>query len=186
MRLNILTYWLVVVLLTTSLTGCTENNQTSHSQNKAAIPTPAEVAQSKIQIAATLDSLNSAAASANFMAYFSHFTDSTVFAGTDATERWSKRDFMAYAKPHFDKGRAWTFNALERHITLNNSGQIAWFDELLRTQMKICRGSGVVVKQGNRWLIDQYILSITMPNGQIDKAIELKAPTEDTLLGHYK
>jgi hypothetical protein len=43
--------------------------------------------------------------------------------------------------------KAWSF-ALERHIYFDKTGKTAWFDELLNTQMKICRGSGVLVKIG--------------------------------------
>jgi hypothetical protein len=38
-------------------------------------------------------------------------------------------------------GKAWNFTVLERHIYFDQSKK-AWFDELLNTQMKICRGSG--------------------------------------------
>jgi hypothetical protein len=37
----------------------------------------------------------------------------------------------------------------------------AWFDELLNTQMKICRGSGVLVKIDGKWKIKHYVLSMT-------------------------
>jgi hypothetical protein len=32
--------------------------------------------------------------------------------------------------------------------------QTAWFDELLDTQMKICRGSGILVKENKQWKIN--------------------------------
>jgi hypothetical protein len=53
------------------------------------------------------------------------------------------------------------FTALERHIYFfDKTGKTAWFDELLNTQMKICRGSGVLVKKiGQEWKIKQYVLS---------------------------
>jgi hypothetical protein len=46
---------------------------------------------------------------------------------------------------------------------LINREKMAWFDEL-STQMKICRGSGVLVKIGNDWKIKHYVLSMTVPN----------------------
>jgi SnoaL-like domain len=89
---------------------------------------------------------------------------------------------MAWAKPIFDKGRAWDFTAIERHIFFDDSGKLAWFDELLNTQMKICRGSGVVVKQGGEWKVQQYILSMTIPNSLVDTIVPMKAPEEDALI----
>ena len=89
---------------------------------------------------------------------------------------------MAWAKPIFDKGHAWDFKAINRHIYFDSTGNIAWFDELLNTQMKICRGSGVVVKQGNDWKIKQYILSTTIPNEQLDTIIKIKSKLEDSLI----
>jgi hypothetical protein len=71
--------------------------------------------------------------------------------------------FQAFAKPFFDRGKAWSFKAIERHIYVDKSGKMAWFDEL-STQMKICRGSGVLVKIGNDWKIKHYVLSMTVPN----------------------
>ena len=68
----------------------------------------------------------------------------------------------------------------------DKSGNLAWFDELLDTQMKICRGSGVVIKEGNKWKIKQYILSATIPNPIMNEVIKLKAATEDSLIKELK
>jgi catechol 2,3-dioxygenase-like lactoylglutathione lyase family enzyme len=140
----------------------------------------------KQAIAALLDTLNATAARANFNAYFNLYTDDGVFIGTDATEIWDKKAFMAYAKPYFDKGKAWNFTAIKRTIYLDKSGSWGWFDELLNTQMKICRGSGVVIKIGNEWKLKQYVLSMTMPNSQVTPAVKLKAAEEDELIKKLK
>lgn len=134
------------------------------------------------QISAMLDSFNRAAARADFNAYFNYYAADAIFTGTDATERWDKPAFMAWAKPIFQKGRAWDFTALERHIYFDTTSRLAWFDELLNTQMKICRGSGVLVKQGNDWKIKQYILSTMIPNDQLDSVIKIKTVIEDSLI----
>lgn len=134
------------------------------------------------QIIAMLDSFNRAAAKADYKTYFSFYTEDAIFTGTDATERWDKPAFMAWAKPIFDKGHAWDFKTIDRHIYFDSTGNLAWFDELLNTQMKICRGSGVVVKQGNEWKVKQYILSTTIPNDQLDSIIKIKAKLEDSLI----
>lgn len=153
-------------------------NQPTKTPETTAIDTVKEQAQ----ISMMLDSFNKAAAIADFNAYFNFYTDDAIFTGTDATERWNKQEFMKWAKPIFDKGRAWNFKALERHIYFENSGTLAWFDELLNTQMKICRGSGVLVKQGNDWKVQQYILSTTVPNDLLDSVINLKASVEDSII----
>jgi hypothetical protein len=144
-------------------------------------PTIDTVNEKKL-IIAMLDSFNLAAAKADFKAYFNFYTDDAIFTGTDATERWDKAAFMTWAKPIFDKGRAWGFKALERNIYFDKTGSIAWFDELLNTQMKICRGSGVLVKEGDSWKLKQYILSTTIPNDQIDSVISLKSHVEDSII----
>lgn len=141
-----------------------------------------DVAKDKQLIAAMLDSFNVAAGKANYQAYFNFYTSDAIFIGTDATERWDKQQFMVWAKPYFDRGKAWNFKALERHIYLNAKGDLGWFDELLNTQMKICRGSGVVVKQGNTWKVQQYVLSMTIPNSKSDSIISIKAPIEEALI----
>jgi hypothetical protein len=139
-------------------------------------------ANEREQIAAFLDSFNEAAARADFDAYFNFYSDDAVFIGTDATEYWDKSSFMAYAKPHFDKGKAWSFKSVERHIYLDKTGSFAWFDELLNTQMKICRGSGVLIKQDDEWKIKQYVLSMTIPNEQADTIIKIKSSIEDEII----
>lgn len=136
----------------------------------------------KIEIATMLDSLNRAAARADFNAYFNYYTADGIFCGTDATERWDKNQFMVWAKPYFDKGKAWDFTAIERHIYLDTTGTMAWFDELLSTQMKICRGSGVLVKQDKEWKLKQYILSAAVPNRIVDSVTIMKTPEEDSLI----
>lgn len=130
----------------------------------------------------TLDSWHKAAAKANYNAYFDLMTVDAVFIGTDATENWNKTAFQAYAKPHFDKGKAWSFTVLERHIYFDTTGKTAWFDELLNTQMKICRGSGVVVKIGQEWKIKHYVLSMTIPNDNSNEVIKVKTPIEDAMI----
>ena len=145
-------------------------------------------AQEKVQqqINNTLDAWHKAAAEANFENYFSLLTDDAIFIGTDATEHWNKTAFQAYAKPYFDKGKAWSFTALERHIYFSQDKTLAWFDELLDTQMKICRGSGVLVLTDGKWKIKHYVLSMTIPNDNVDEVIKIKAPIEDTLIGGLK
>ncbi len=133
-------------------------------------------------VATTIDSWHKAAAEANFDTYFGLMDDDAVFIGTDPTENWNKKDFQKYAKPFFDKGKAWNFTVLERNIYFDKSGKLAWFNELLDTQMKICRGSGVLIKIGKEWKIKQYVLSMTIPNENTNEVIKIIAPSEDILI----
>ena len=136
----------------------------------------------KDQVSQTLDAWHKAAADIKFDTYFNLMADDAIFIGTDATENWTKPDFKVWAKPFFDKGKTWSFTALERHIFFDKTGKTAWFDELLSTQMKICRGSGVLVKVGKEWKIQHYVLSMTIPNDEVDAVIKIKAPIEDALI----
>lgn len=151
-----------------------------------ALITQLSFAQDKQAINTMLDNWHKAAANVQFDNYFSYLTDDAIYIGTDATENWNKKQFQAFAKPYFDKGRAWSFTALERNIYFSKDGKTAWFDELLNTQMKICRGSGVLIKVKNTWKIKHYVLSMTVPNDNSDEVTKTKAPIEDALIEKLK
>jgi len=149
-------------------------------------PSQTVIDNDKKTIDTTLDAWHKAAAEANFNNYFNAMTEDAFFIGTDATENWNKTAFVAFAKPYFDKGKAWNFTALERNIYFDASGKTAWFDELLNTQMKICRGSGVLVKVGNEWKIKQYVLSMTIPNDNTNEVIKIKENIENPIIERLK
>jgi ketosteroid isomerase-like protein len=136
----------------------------------------------KEQVNKTLDAWHKAAAEANAKVYFGMMTEDAIFIGTDPTENWSLKAFQIFAKPYFDNGKAWNFKAFVRNIYFDESGKTAWFDELLNTQMKICRGSGVLVKVGEEWKIKHYVLSITIPNENTNEVVKIIAPIEDALI----
>jgi len=141
-----------------------------------------EVAQDdKAIINKILDDWHKAAAEANFDAYFAPMAEESIFIGTDPTENWNKEAFKTYSKPHFDKGKAWSFTAIERNIFISEDKKTAWFDELLDTQMKICRGSGVLVKAGGEWKIAHYVLSISIPNDNVDEVVKIKSALDDKI-----
>lgn len=129
-----------------------------------------------------LDDWHLAAANANFDSYFDKMTDDGVFIGTDATENWQNKAFKEFSKPYFDRGKAWDFTAVERNIYINETKDFAWFDELLDTQMKLCRGSGVVKKENDGWKIAHYVLSIAVPNENVTELIRLKKEKDSLLL----
>ncbi len=140
----------------------------------------------KEMINTTLDSWHKAASNAEFDIYFSYMTSNGVFIGTDATENWQLNAFKTFSKPYFDKGKAWNFTSLQRNIYFDKSQNTAWFDELLDTQMKICRGSGVLIKEGKNWKIAHYVLSMTIPNDNTDVVVKIKEKIENDVLEKLK
>ncbi|GLH71639.1 hypothetical protein GETHLI_01410 [Geothrix limicola] len=116
-------------------------------------------------VAAVLDDWHLAAAQADEGRYFAHLAEGAVFLGTDPAERWPKAVFQAWAHPIFQRGKAWSFRATRRAITLSKDGRTAWFDEDLDTpNLGPARGSGVLAREKDRWLIQQYNLSVPIPN----------------------
>lgn len=136
----------------------------------------------KKEIEEVLDHWHRAAAMADYESYFGYMTGDAVFIGTDATEYWLGNEFKEFAKPYFDRGRAWSFEAVERHVYLNNTGDLGWFDELLDTRMGLCRGSGVVKDQEGEWKIAHYVLSIAVPNKDVDELVRMKKENDSLLL----
>jgi hypothetical protein len=120
---------------------------------------------SEAAVGAVVDDWHAAAAAADEARYFGHMTEGSVFLGTDATERWTKAEFQAYAHPHFAKGKAWSFKSVRRAVSFSADGRTAWFDEDLATpNLGPSRGSGVLVYDGKAWKIAQYNLSVPIPN----------------------
>ncbi|MFP2905446.1 nuclear transport factor 2 family protein [Pyxidicoccus sp. 3LFB2] len=145
----------------------------------AAAPAGATATDPKAAVAAVLDDWHKAAAAADEARYFGHFTADGVFLGTDATERWSRDEFRAWAKPYFSKGKAWSFKPVTRHISVSKDGALAWFDETLDTpNLGPSRGSGVLVKEGTTWKIAQYNLSVPIPNDLMDEVMKRIATYE--------
>ncbi|MFP2924277.1 nuclear transport factor 2 family protein [Pyxidicoccus sp. 3LG] len=147
----------------------------------AAAPAPGMAYDPKAAAAAVLDDWHKAATEADEPRYFGHFTADAVFMGTDATERWTRDEFRAWSKPYFTRGKAWSFKAVKRYISISKDGAVAWFDETLDTpNLGPSRGSGVLVKQGSAWKIAQYNLSVPVPNDLMDDVVKRIAEYEKT------
>lgn len=126
------------------------------------------------QVAAVLDRLNVASSAADGPAYFSLFTPSARFIGTDSTEHWTLPQFRAFAEPYFARGRGWSYPATERTITIApiECRCIAWFEEkLTNTSYGETRGSGVLRLTDDGWKIEQYVLSFAIPNEKSDAVV---------------
>jgi SnoaL-like protein len=123
-------------------------------------------------VARELDDFHDAAARADEERYFAHFAPGGVFLGTDASERWDVASFRAYAHPYFARGKAWSFRGVRRRVAAR--GDVAWFEEDLETQnLGPARGSGVMVRLQGRWRIEQYVLSVVIPNEKFKAVKEL-------------
>lgn len=127
----------------------------------------------KPDIQAVMNDWHNAAAEADFDRYFGYFADSSsIFMGTDATERWTVAEFKAYSKPYFEQGKAWSFTPLNRHVYFSENGKTAWFDEELSTpNLGPSRGTGVLVLKNNKWKIVHYNLTIPVPNSIVDDVV---------------
>lgn len=140
------------------------------------IAAASDVTKAERDIIAVLDAFHDAASRADEESYFAHFTKDAVFLGTDATERWDTKAFRAYAHPHFAKGKAWSFRATRRAVTVAEGALYAWFDEDLDTpNMGPARGSGVLRRRAvtDPWRIAQYNLALTIPNEKMDEVKSL-------------
>ncbi len=128
--------------------------------------------QSTQFIAAVLDKFHLAAAQANAQDYFSLLSEEAVFLGTDATERWTKKEFNAFVQPYFTEGRGWSYAVKKRNISIIQHGQTAFFDEILYNEKYgHCRGAGVLIKTATGWKIAQYNLSVMLPNEIVTEVV---------------
>ncbi|TVZ56646.1 SnoaL-like protein [Lutibacter sp. Hel_I_33_5] len=151
-------------------------------KNSTTVVNPTEI---KKTINTVLDDWHKAASEANYENYFRVLDSNSVYIGTDASENWTKAQFSEFSKPYFDKGKAWSFTALERNIYINKTNNTVWFDELLNTWMGTCRGSGVLEKTNTEWKIKHYVLSITIPNDDVKEIINIKKEKDSIFLNNY-
>lgn len=125
----------------------------------------ADDAAESAKVGVVLDHLHQYASKAQFDDYFALFAPDGVFLGTDATERWTLDQFKNYAKPLAAKHQGWTYTVKQRHVSLAPDSSHAWFDKLLdNATLGECRGTGVLRKVGGEWKIEQYHLTIPVPN----------------------
>lgn len=139
--------------------------------------------QAQKSIEATLDTWHEAASTANFEDYFASFAEDAYFLGTDASERWSVKQFKNFAKPHFETAPAWVFIPVQRNIEMSTDGKLAWFDEVLNSEhLGVCRGSGVMILENNTWKIKHYVLSLIVPNEHAKEVAKLKRKADQNSL----
>lgn len=130
------------------------------------------------KVAGMIDAWHDAAARGDFQDYFSRMTGDAVFLGTDATERWEREAFEAFARPYFDGREAWTYHPRDRHLMFTDDGRTGWFDEMLdHAKYGELRGTGVVRRDGRGdWRIAHYSLTFTVPNDAAPAVVEIIRP----------
>jgi hypothetical protein len=127
----------------------------------------------KIKLNTFMDEWHAAAARADMDPYFDKIDETGIYIGTDATEYWTKKAFYDWSKPYFDRGKAWTFRAVERNIYYSEDGGMAWFDEKLKATDYMLRGSGVLMLNKGEWKIMQYVLSLPVPNDSFKDVLKV-------------
>lgn len=136
----------------------------------SAMAQPDPDAALKQQVNAFVDSWHDDAANSR-PAFFDKIARDGVYIGTDKRELWKRDDFKAWAKKAFERPTAWAFKPLQRNVYVAPDKTVIWFDELLDTQMGICRATGILHKSGSSFEIDHYQLSIAVPNEISSKVI---------------
>jgi ketosteroid isomerase-like protein len=124
-------------------------------------------------IDAVLDAFHAAAAAADEESYFATLAPRAVFLGTDGGERWGGDEYRAFVHSYFSRGKGWTYRPSRRSVEIAADGGTAWFDERLENEWYgECRGTGVLQLREAEWRIEQYNLTIPIPN---DVAAEVVA-----------
>lgn len=170
MKIRILFFYLIL-----SNISCKQNGINPEQEKKL-----------KLEISDLLDNWHKNAANFKHEDYISAMSDNGVYIVTDASELWTTSEFQEWSKPYFEKKHTWNFKKLKRNIYFDTQMQIAWFDELLETAMGICRGSGVIKQEENKWKIKQYVLSATIPNDLMKQVIELKHVSDSVEIQKHK
>lgn len=108
--------------------------------------------------------------------YFDQMTDDSVFLGTDASERWTKDEFMAYAREPFSDGSGWSYKQIESHIEFDEDQRTAWADEILEHEKYgTLRGTAVLRRVDGAWKIAHYSLTFLVPNERAGEVVRVIA-----------
>jgi len=117
------------------------------------------------RIEAVLDDFHAAASAADEERYLALLAPKAVFLGTDGGERWEGEEYRAFVHSYFSRGKGWTYTPTDRSVEIAADGQTAWFDETVENEWYgECRGTGVLQRHGGEWKIEQYNLTIPIPN----------------------
>lgn len=127
----------------------------------------------KLTIDQLINKWHQSAAVADEDVFFGFFAPDGIYIGTDKSEYWTPQELKEWSKKFFDRDSAWDFKPLNRHIYFSHDGSVAWFDEHLDTWMGTCKGSGVLEKINDEWMLKHYDLSIAVPNEKVQDFLKL-------------
>ena len=124
-------------------------------------------------VEAVLDEFHAAAADADEERYVATLAPGVVFLGTAPGERWAGEAFRAFVHSYFSRGKGWSYMPSGRSIDVALDGQTAWFDETVENaHYGACRGTGVLRRDGEEWRIEQYNLTIPVPDELAAELVE--------------
>jgi hypothetical protein len=117
------------------------------------------------RVSSVLDDFHHAASVADEERYLALLAPAAVFLGTDGGERWAGEEYRAFVHSYFSQGKGWTYSPSSRSIEVAADGRTAWFDERVENEWYgECRGTGVLQLLDGEWKIEQYNLTIPIPN----------------------
>jgi len=132
------------------------------------------------EIAQVIDGFHAAAASGDSERYLDFLTEDAVFLGTDEWERWPKYpDFNDYVHMRFKDGSGWNYRSVAREVRVSDTGETAWFDEVVFSETNgRFRGTGVLARNNGQWKIAHYAMSFLILNENWNDVIELTKKTK--------
>lgn len=158
---------MMLVVVALCFLGACSSSQPRHSFNEDT---------EKAMVNGVLTSWHLAADHGLYAFYFDQMTDDSVFLGTDASERWTKDEFMAYAREPFSDGNGWTYEQVEHHVAFSHDHRTAWADEILEHEKYgTLRGTSVLRKVDGKWKIAHYSLSFLVPNEKAGEVVRVIA-----------
>lgn len=137
------------------------------------------IQKTRIAIGAVIDDFHDAATRGDKDRYLGHMTEDAVFLGTDEWERWPKHpDFSDYVDGRFKDGVGWNYRSVARSIRVAESGNIAWFDEVIFSEANgRFRGTGILTRADGEWKIAHYAMSFLVFNENWSDVVELTQKT---------
>ena len=119
----------------------------------------------RAEVAAVLDAFHAAAAAADEEQYFATLAPEAIFLGTAPGERWQGSGFRDFVHSRFSRGKGWAYRPSARSIDVSEDALTAWFDETVdNDHYGSCRGTGVLRRHDDGWKIEQYNLTIPVPD----------------------
>jgi ketosteroid isomerase-like protein len=116
-------------------------------------------------IESKMDDFHDAADNGDKVRYLNHFSEDSVFMGTDDWERWTYSEFTEYVNKHFKEGKGWSYSPVKRFTKLNSEKDMAWIDEIVESKKwGRFRGTAVLEKTQRGWKLKHYSLTKLVPN----------------------